>query len=1109
MKTMKTPKSSGWLAKVSRVLIYTMLFSTFMYQGWYNPQRAEAAITNLQAWSNVYTGTAFPGTYTYTVPAGVARMLVVAVSSHPSVAATQTCTVTYGGQSLTKAITNETTSSLAHTWLFYLQQTGLNAATNTNLVVTITGGTTRVNHVHAGVYEGADQSGTPISSTANYNAANATITVGPLTAALVIGAGERGVEAVNITRTGSTAARTILTWATGWTSQAGPNSLASTDAVSFYAADDSTAASTTSQHTLNNAATNQAMSAMSIKMLPMNLLVGNGAPEPASTNAGQGTVNNALDAFTMGASAGGVSVNSVTVTGNLNFTTANIAGLNIYEDNGTVGTLDAADVLVPSSYSAITGNVTTVTFTTPEAVTTTANYLLTINIAAAASTGVSVTGRITAATGSIGTPTYGDAGSASLALQSAPGLIVGNGTLEPANANAQRTSNSALDAFTLVTANALGGTASINTLTVTGNAPNFITANISGIYVYQDNAPVGTFDVTDVLVPSTASAIAGNATTLTFSPPLYVTNTAKNYLVVLNIAAAATLNNTVTGRITAATGNGLATPTYNDTTSATLTISAKASITSCVDCHGYTSAFADGTARNTPDGAFVGTHSEHVEKAQYDCSICHITPPAGDFGHRTGNIQMNAGATAIQGGYYDKNNNLGYNAGADDTWAQTNTVTTSSCRTIACHGGNNPTPQWGAASPWGAATAGCINCHNGVVSALRASALTGGAVTQRDNAVAEFGLAYGHKPGGKTPARGAVTNADCIVCHLEGDFTTQKTSARHADGYIDLRDPDDVANGENPIKDISGNPYKFVKFSTSYAPGSRTSTGHLSNNIDNVLTQNFCLACHDSNGATNTTARTSGGTQWMPWGGVNLGATYTVLNGAAVAGGLINAKTQFATTNSSVHPVLGPRNKDLPTATRLNAPYNNQIAGRVAAGAVKTNSVVLNCFDCHTSGTSLTTRTIAAHGTNNTAQVRGTFYVTGPTLCTACHAGYTGTSNHGSGSAMNGSSDGSEGFNTLCHNCHASNTALPARPVPAADYHGYNALLSGANWPAPGARPFAFIRNTVNWTDTAAHRPFRSTEFTTGSATCQGGAGGCRVGNGSGNTRTYLPGGSY
>jgi hypothetical protein len=45
MKTTKNPKSSGWLARVSRVLIFTMLFSAFIGQGWYGPKSAEAAPT--------------------------------------------------------------------------------------------------------------------------------------------------------------------------------------------------------------------------------------------------------------------------------------------------------------------------------------------------------------------------------------------------------------------------------------------------------------------------------------------------------------------------------------------------------------------------------------------------------------------------------------------------------------------------------------------------------------------------------------------------------------------------------------------------------------------------------------------------------------------------------------------------------------------------------------------------------------------------------------------------------------------------------------------------------------------------------------------------------
>lgn len=543
----------------------------------------------------------------------------------------------------------------------------------------------------------------------------------------------------------------------------------------------------------------------------------------------------------------------------------------------------------------------------------------------------------------------------------------------------------------------------------------------------------------------------------------------------------------------------------NVSTGATATAVAKvaSAITSCGMCHGYTSSFNDGTARNNPEGTFVGDHNAHVVKAGAVCSVCHVTPAtetSADYNHRNGNIQMKAGATAISGGYYDKNNNAAYNAGTDDTWQQTNTPTTASCRNISCHGGNNPTPQWGVG------TASCVSCHNGTVTATKASALSGGTVTQRDNVVAEFGLAWGHKKSG----RGAVTDSDCIVCHLEGDYTTQRTSSYHADGYIDLRDPDGA--GETRITDISGNSFRFVRFSTSYAAGSRTTTGHLSNNTDNVLTQKFCIACHDANGASNPTARTTYGTPTyaMPFGGVNLGANYTTTNDAIAAGGTINVAKQFATTNSSVHPVLGPRNKDYPLATRLAVPYNNIGAGRTDGGHVKADSVVLNCFDCHNSSTPLTNRTIVAHGNANT--LRGTIYVASPTLCTTCHVGYNASpgtnSSHGAGSAGQWGGNNGENATTNCWACHSSTgtTTRPARPIPAQDYHGNNALVGGGLWPTINSRPYAFIRG---WSGTAYHRPYRSSEFTSGSATC--GAGTCpsngQVGDGS--TRTYSPGGSY
>src|SRR5574340_723616 len=42
---MKMPKlhNSDWKRRISLVLIFTMIFSTFMYEGWYGPDQAEAA----------------------------------------------------------------------------------------------------------------------------------------------------------------------------------------------------------------------------------------------------------------------------------------------------------------------------------------------------------------------------------------------------------------------------------------------------------------------------------------------------------------------------------------------------------------------------------------------------------------------------------------------------------------------------------------------------------------------------------------------------------------------------------------------------------------------------------------------------------------------------------------------------------------------------------------------------------------------------------------------------------------------------------------------------------------------------------------------------------
>jgi len=494
---------------------------------------------------------------------------------------------------------------------------------------------------------------------------------------------------------------------------------------------------------------------------------------------------------------------------------------------------------------------------------------------------------------------------------------------------------------------------------------------------------------------------------------------------------------------------------------------------------------------------------------------------------------MLSGATAISGGYYDKNNNSAYNVGVDNVFSVSNSPTMGSCRSVSCHatglpGATVPTPTWGggpANCTWchgdppttstlynhsGVSAGVCDSCHphNGsgpqhADGTLQAVASCTGchnvAQGSRDAVVSEFGLAWGHKKSG----RGAVTDADCIVCHLEG-LSSGGFSSYHADGNIDLRDPDGA--GETPITNNSGGAFTFTKFSISYAAGSRTSA--ISNSVADVITQKFCLACHDSNGATNPTARTAGGTAAMPFGGIALGSGYVAAANAIGTQGLVDVKTQFATSNSSVHPVMGPRNKDFPAATRVAAPYTP--TGTRGTSGTKSNSMVMNCFDCHNvSGASpLTTRTNVAHG--NAETIRGTIYVNSPTLCLICHiGGYNSGNVHGTGSAWGATGSSHSSTIPACQRCHGGNTAAttaPARPRPAQDYHGSNALYGGGLWPTVNSRPYAFIRS---WSGTAYHRPFRSSEFTSGSATCANGTcnNGDRVGDGS--TRTYTPGGSY
>ncbi len=391
-------KGMSWYAKISLVLICTLLTSVFMYEGFYKPRGAQATV--LQGWTNIYGANAFPSAaIPYTVGAGTNRMLVIGVTSTVTTAtATQTCTVTWGGKTLTAGPTDKTTSSMGHSYLFYLNEAGIASATGNSTVVTITGGTTNYNSVFAAVYSDVDQTLTPVGST--YNGGTAVNSaVGPLAASLTIASGDQAVEVLNIVRSGNSSARTVSTWATGWNST--PNlavsniSSTATNGVAAYAATDVTAGTTTSQHTASSSAL-RSMTAMVLKGyfdLSSSTQIGSGVANTAAT-VKPGTADQKLGSFSfVTGKAAGDTVTGLTVT---TAGTATIASVRIMNEAGSTQYFSTATTPTGNTWNFdTTGGGTAIPVTT-----TAANYkiLVTYGSAIPAAASTATTANVTAYT---------------------------------------------------------------------------------------------------------------------------------------------------------------------------------------------------------------------------------------------------------------------------------------------------------------------------------------------------------------------------------------------------------------------------------------------------------------------------------------------------------------------------------------------------------------------------------------------------------------------------------------------------------------------------------------------------------------------------------------
>jgi uncharacterized repeat protein (TIGR01451 family) len=138
------------------------------------PMPVSAAVTPLNQWPSAPTQTATtanPAAANFTVSAGTARLLVVAIACYDSGGSSgQTLSVTYGGTALTPAVLEN--SNRRQTWIGYLALGDSGTNTTQSLAVTVSGTHTNV-AVWAASYSGIDQT-TPTTGSSSTYANNVT-----------------------------------------------------------------------------------------------------------------------------------------------------------------------------------------------------------------------------------------------------------------------------------------------------------------------------------------------------------------------------------------------------------------------------------------------------------------------------------------------------------------------------------------------------------------------------------------------------------------------------------------------------------------------------------------------------------------------------------------------------------------------------------------------------------------------------------------------------------------------------------------------------------------------------------------------------------------------
>ncbi len=347
----------GWKAKIGLIALFTLVFSLLIYQGRQQLRNADAAVT-MSAWTTLYTGTAYPTatSVAYTVPTGNNRLLVVAVASNRSAIGAQSATITYGGQPLILANGDMTTTTVRqHSAIYYLNESGIKAATTSNFALTVGTGTANGVAIYATTLTNVDQS-TPIAAS-QIKTPSTTTTLTPIfVTALTTNANDKSISIMNAFRTASGTA-SVATAAANWTmpttGTAGNMTVVSGTtyvmrAAAFDRAIPTTATTSTAPGTLGTAVL-VSMTGVSFKAATTTL-ASNPVPITAA-NVAPGSTNK-LGSFSL-VTTGFATGTTDSVTG-LTVTTTNpttIASMSIWNEAGTT-----------QYFSTVTNPATTSTF---------------------------------------------------------------------------------------------------------------------------------------------------------------------------------------------------------------------------------------------------------------------------------------------------------------------------------------------------------------------------------------------------------------------------------------------------------------------------------------------------------------------------------------------------------------------------------------------------------------------------------------------------------------------------------------------------------------------------------------------------------------------------